>query len=159
MAISEVDELFRVKFRLSTTWKDTRLTFVNLKKHASRNKVGMEEGLNIWYPTVEFVNTKSMDLSKVKHIFSQRRSQLLAYKPLFTSRKADRSSRGELCSFLSGVRFYLQGYLEDTVASAAKKSPPAISLNIYCMPIRSRPCFTITSQVQKVQKITNNFQN
>ena len=63
LAISEVDELFSVKFKLSMTWKDPRLTFLNLKEDISFNKVNLSEASNIWYPVLVFVNTRKLDLS------------------------------------------------------------------------------------------------
>ena len=43
--------------------------------------------------------------------------------------------------FKSGVRFDLHGYPEAAVASGAKKSPLAISLNVCRRSITSVPCF------------------
>ena len=63
LAISEVDELFSVKFKLTMTWQDPRLTFRNLKDDTSLNQVNLIEALNIWYPILVFVNTRKLDLS------------------------------------------------------------------------------------------------
>ena len=51
----------------------------------------------------------------------------------------------EVTDFKSDVRFDLRDYLEAAVASEAKKSPPAISLNICRRSIRSVPCFQPSS--------------
>ena len=63
LAISEVDELFSVKFKLTMTWRDPRLTFRNLKDDTSLNQVNLSEALNIWHPILVFVNTRKLDLS------------------------------------------------------------------------------------------------
>ena len=64
LSISEVEELFSVKFKLTMTWVDSRLTFLNLKEDTSMNKVSPLEAEKIWYPVVLFINTRKMDLSK-----------------------------------------------------------------------------------------------
>ena len=66
LSISEVEELFCVKFKLTLTWKDPRLTFLNLKEDSSMNIVSPVEAAKIWYPVVVFMNTRKMDLSKVR---------------------------------------------------------------------------------------------
>ena len=66
LSISEVAELFSVKFKLTTSWIDPRLTFLNLKEDTSMNIVAPAEAAKIWYPVVVFINTRKMDLSKVK---------------------------------------------------------------------------------------------
>ena len=64
-SISEVAELFSVKFKLTMSWIDPRLTFLNLKEDTSMNIVGPTQSAEIWYPIVVFINTRKMDLSKV----------------------------------------------------------------------------------------------
>ena len=66
LSISEVAELFSVKFKLTMSWIDPRLTFLNLKEDTSMNIVAPAEAAKIWYPVVVFINTRKMDLSKVK---------------------------------------------------------------------------------------------
>ena len=66
LSISEVAELFSVKFKLVMTWTDPRLTFLNLKEDTTMNIVAPTEAANIWYPTVVFINTRKLDLSKVR---------------------------------------------------------------------------------------------
>ena len=69
-SISEVAELFSVKFKLTMSWIDLRLTFLNLKEDSSMNIVGPRQAAEIWYPIVVFINTRKMDLSKVKIILN-----------------------------------------------------------------------------------------
>ena len=64
LSISEVDELFSVKFKVTMTWVDPRLSFLNLKNDTSMNIVAPKEANKIWYPVVMFINTRKMDLSK-----------------------------------------------------------------------------------------------
>ena len=65
LSISEVEELFSVKFKLTMRWIDPRLTFLNLKKDSSMNIIAPVEAAKIWYPVVVFINTRKMDLSMV----------------------------------------------------------------------------------------------
>ena len=69
LAISEVSELFSVKFKLTMTWRDPRLTFLNLKNDESLNQVNISEALNIWHPILVFVNTRDLDLSKESTVY------------------------------------------------------------------------------------------
>ena len=71
LSISEVAELFSVKFKLSMSWIDPRLTFLNLKEDTSMNIVAPIEATKIWYPVVVFINTRKMDLSKAISISHQ----------------------------------------------------------------------------------------
>ena len=64
LSISEVAELFSVKFKVTMTWIDPRLSFLNLKNDTSMNIVAPEEAKKIWYPVVMFINTRKLDLSK-----------------------------------------------------------------------------------------------
>ena len=64
LAISEVEELFSVKFKVTMTWVDPRLRFLNLKNDTSMNIVAPKEAEKIWYPVIMFINTRKMDLSK-----------------------------------------------------------------------------------------------
>ena len=63
ISISEVDELFSVKFKVTMTWVDPRLTFLNLKKDITMNIVSPIDAAKMWYPIVVFINTRKMDLS------------------------------------------------------------------------------------------------
>ena len=65
LAISEVSEMFSVKFQLSVEWKDQRLTFRNLKTDNFFNVVSMIEAENIWSPVIVLENTPTMKRSKV----------------------------------------------------------------------------------------------
>ena len=65
LSISEVEELFSVKFKVTMTWIDPRLSFLNLKNDTSMNMVAPDEAMKIWYPVVMFINTRKMDLTKV----------------------------------------------------------------------------------------------
>ena len=67
LSISEVNEIFRVKFQLAMVWKDSRLTFLNLKKDNFLNVVSAVEAENIWTPVVIFRNTERMEGTKVKY--------------------------------------------------------------------------------------------
>ena len=64
--ISEVTEIFRVKYQLNMVWQDKRLTYMNLKKDSFLNVVAHVEAITIWVPVIVFKNTQNMDESKVK---------------------------------------------------------------------------------------------
>ena len=70
-SISEVAELFSVKFKLSMSWIDPRLTFLNIKEDTSMNIVSPTQAAKIWYPIVVFINTRKMDLSKVNILLNR----------------------------------------------------------------------------------------
>ncbi len=57
--ISEVRGTIDIQFELSLTWKDPRVTFLNLKEELYMNTVGREERKKIWQPIVIFLNTKN----------------------------------------------------------------------------------------------------
>ena len=68
LGIYEVEEKFRVKFSIAMTWKDSRLTFLNLKDDSDLNTVSLDEAQRIWLPIVVFENTEDMVLSIVSEI-------------------------------------------------------------------------------------------
>ena len=65
LGIYEVEEKFRVKFGLTMIWKDSRVTFLNLKEDSDLNTVALNEAKSIWLPVVVFENTENMVLSTV----------------------------------------------------------------------------------------------
>ena len=65
LGIHEVEEKFRVKFCITMTWKDSRLTFLNLKHDSDLNAVALNEAGKMWLPIVVFENTENMVLSIV----------------------------------------------------------------------------------------------
>jgi hypothetical protein len=48
-------------------WKDSRVTFRNLKTESYLNTVGSKDAEKIWYPKVLFYNTENMEETKVKN--------------------------------------------------------------------------------------------
>ena len=58
--IEEVNEMFRAQFKITMTWKDSRLTYLNLQKNSYMNRVSHEEASDIWIPNVMFLNTESL---------------------------------------------------------------------------------------------------
>ena len=68
LAISEVSEIFRVKFQLTMIWRDSRLTFLNLKRDNFLNVVAAREAETIWTPVVIFRNTQDMEGTKVRPV-------------------------------------------------------------------------------------------
>ena len=77
--ISEVSELFRVKFKLAMLWLDPRLHFFNLKNDSYLNAVAPGEAGLIWYPVMVFLNTQNMDQSIVNENIARRLLRLFSY--------------------------------------------------------------------------------
>ena len=67
LSIVEVDSLLEIQFKITLLWKDSRLTFRNLKEKQYQNTASetREPLQNIWYPRVVFYNTKNRDESQV----------------------------------------------------------------------------------------------
>ena len=57
--ISEIDNFFRVKFDLKRSWLDKRLTYYNLKRFPSKNKISFEDRKVIWRSWLTFTNVGS----------------------------------------------------------------------------------------------------
>ena len=63
--IAEVDSLLELQFNLILNWRDQRLQFRNLKESDYLNTVSHEEAHSIWYPKLEFFNTKEKLVAEV----------------------------------------------------------------------------------------------
>ena len=60
LSIHEVASTISLQFQLDMKWKDSRLTFKNLKKENHFNALSAEEISDIWHPVIIFENTESM---------------------------------------------------------------------------------------------------
>ena len=59
--------MFKVKFKLTMTWEDSRLNYTNLKKDSYMNIVPQRKGDKIWLPPpIMFLNTELLDQTKVR---------------------------------------------------------------------------------------------
>ena len=56
--IQEVAQFLKLKFRLSLTWKDARVSFYNIKTNEVFNSLTLDEQLTLWTPTIVFWNTE-----------------------------------------------------------------------------------------------------
>ena len=65
MDISEVDSEIGVQHNLMMSWTDSRLTFWNLKAESYLNTVSSQDAVKIWYPKLQFYNTKEKEETKV----------------------------------------------------------------------------------------------
>ena len=63
--LKEVDAIMTLQYKLSFKWKDSRISFQNLKSHDFLNSVGSFDAKKIWHPNVLFFNTKDMEQTKV----------------------------------------------------------------------------------------------
>ena len=64
--IKEKKEMFKVKFKLTMTWEDSRLNYINLKKDSYMNIVSQKQGHKIWLPPhIMFLNTEHLDQTRV----------------------------------------------------------------------------------------------
>ena len=55
--IDEVSSLIQLQYKLTLTWRDPRLHFIDLKEHTHQNVLSPEEAKSIWYPRLVMVNT------------------------------------------------------------------------------------------------------
>ena len=55
--LDEIGQIFSTKFRMYTKWKDTRLTYLNLKRNVNLNVLKYEDQKKIWKPFIIFDNT------------------------------------------------------------------------------------------------------
>ena len=67
LELVEVESAMSLQYRLTLSWKDSRVAFRNLKKDTFLNTVGNDDAAKIWYPQVVFYNTKDMEETKVSH--------------------------------------------------------------------------------------------
>ena len=65
LGIYEVEEIFKVQFKMTMTWRDPRLIYQNLKNDSFMNIVSPEEADGIWFPHVVSLNTELLDKSLV----------------------------------------------------------------------------------------------
>ena len=65
LKVDEIEEGFEVKFNLYATWKDPRLTYLNLKRNENLNVLDHDDKKSIWTPVIIFENTKASDRSKI----------------------------------------------------------------------------------------------
>ena len=68
LAINEVDSTISLQFQLDMKWKDSRLTFKNLKEESHYNALSSKMSSEIWCPVVIFDNTEFMLKSLVSKI-------------------------------------------------------------------------------------------
>ena len=61
--IVEVDNIISLQFQLRLTWKDSRLTMLNLKEDENLNTLTTEFRQRIWIPEVVFHNTQDKEQS------------------------------------------------------------------------------------------------
>ena len=61
----EVDSVMRVIYKLTLRWRDSRVTFQNLKEKSFLNMVGSNDASKIWYPRLIFYNTENMEETQV----------------------------------------------------------------------------------------------
>ena len=64
LELVEVESEMSLQYRLTLIWKDSRVSFRNLKEDTFLNTVGREDAGKIWYPKVIFYNTKDMEETK-----------------------------------------------------------------------------------------------
>jgi len=64
LKISEVDDLFYIKFRLISEWNDPRLSYKNVKEVSTKNVISDVQRGQIWVPEMVFSNTEE-DLNTI----------------------------------------------------------------------------------------------
>lgn len=81
----EVDSVMTVIFKLTLRWRDSRVTFRNLKDKSFLNMVGRDDASKIWYPRVIFYNTRNMEETQVFAFFYLYFSSLHFHLHLFSN--------------------------------------------------------------------------
>ena len=66
--IDEVSSLIKLQFKLTLSWRDPRLHFVDLKEHAHQNVLSRKEVEKIWYPVLVLINTIDKEQTIVRLI-------------------------------------------------------------------------------------------
>ena len=76
LELVEIESEMSLQYKMTLKWKDSRVSFRNLKEDTFLNILGNEDAVKIWYPQVVLYNTKDMEETKVnfdygtvKHIF------------------------------------------------------------------------------------------
>ena len=64
--LEEVESTMTLQYTLLLEWRDTRVTFRNLRQETFLNTMGKEDALKVWYPKVVFYNTEDMAETKVR---------------------------------------------------------------------------------------------
>ncbi|XP_071530491.1 uncharacterized protein [Panulirus ornatus] len=93
-AISTTGMTMQLSYQMQMTWFDDRLTFRNLKVNDSLNKVPFTSMMELWSPTVGFVNTEGN-----QHTVMDIETNLYL-KRLMTPSQGDNSAPGEVELFL-----------------------------------------------------------
>ena len=66
--MEEVESTMTLQYNLLLEWRDTRVTFRNLRHETFLNTMGKEDALKVWYPKVLFYNTEGMEETKVSKV-------------------------------------------------------------------------------------------
>ncbi len=64
--IMEVDSLIQLQYKLKLKWRDSRLTFRNLRENAYMNSLGHRDVHRIWLPRVVVLSTPKKAISEVR---------------------------------------------------------------------------------------------
>ena len=75
--INEIGNFFRVKSTFQRIWYDRRLTYYNLKKIASQNKISQDERDSIWKSWLIFENVESK--AKIKNTERKDKMNIITY--------------------------------------------------------------------------------
>ncbi|XP_023338843.1 uncharacterized protein LOC111709412 [Eurytemora carolleeae] len=63
LKVDEVGGIFETQHEIQLSWRDSRLSFYNLKQESFMNKLVSQEKNSIWVPSVTFLNTASQDFT------------------------------------------------------------------------------------------------
>ena len=61
LEINEVEGIFKVSFKLHSSWVDERLMYANLKEDSDINALTEQEKQDLWTPDIVFSNTENQD--------------------------------------------------------------------------------------------------
>nr|XP_053643778.1 gamma-aminobutyric acid receptor subunit beta-like [Cherax quadricarinatus] len=69
LKIEDVEETINLEFIVNIEWRDSRLTYTNLREDIHANKLSKIETESIWKPKLKFPNVKDGKLQKLEEIF------------------------------------------------------------------------------------------
>nr|XP_053643897.1 uncharacterized protein LOC128696599 [Cherax quadricarinatus] len=69
LKIEDVEETINLEFIVNIEWRDSRLTYTNLREDIHANKLSRIEAESIWKPKLKFPNVKDGKLEKLEEFF------------------------------------------------------------------------------------------
>ena len=145
----EIDMRFKTKFYLNLEWKDTRLTYYNLKEGFSANLIGMTDRSKVWIPPIIFNNTeenKEVENGKhssmfIRRLGSSKPSMLSELDESFVySGEENNLMFQDLYVIVQGCTFQLENYPFDTQKCKIEVIMSYVCVNLPNMRLKQYSC-------------------